>query len=99
MFCGFPCPQPGTGNAIPTLASALVVIPNGQVDAFLAYVQQYEGIVQSELAAVEPDLQVQATPAGMPAKVMDETAQRMMIDALYGTPQGVRRAAGPRSDG
>ncbi len=78
-------------NAIPTLASALVVIPNGQVDAFLAYVQQYEGIVQSELAAVEPDLQVQATPAGMPAKVMDETAQRMMIDALYGTPQGVIR--------
>ena len=45
----------------PHVASAFVVVPNDQVDAFLAYVQQYEGIVQSELAAVEPDLKVQAT--------------------------------------
>jgi len=78
-------------NAIPTSASALVVVPVDQVDAFLPYVQQYEGIVQSELAAVEPDLKVEATPAGLPAKVMDETVQRMLIDVLYGTPQGVIR--------
>lgn len=78
-------------NAIPTTASALVLLPDGQVDAFLAYVQQYQGIVQSELAAVEPDLQVQATPASMPANVMDETAQRLLLDALYGSPQGVLR--------
>jgi dipeptidase D len=78
-------------NAIPTSASALVVVPVDQVDAFLPYVQQYEGIVQSELAAVESDLKVVATPAGLPAKVMDETVQRMLIDVLYGTPQGVIR--------
>ena len=40
---------------------------------------------------MEPDLKVEATPTGMPAKVMDETAQRTLIDALYGTPQGVLR--------
>lgn len=78
-------------NAIPTTASALVLLPDDQVDAFLAYVQQYEAIVQSELATVEPDLKVQATPAGMPAKVMDETAQRLVLDALGGMPQGVLR--------
>jgi dipeptidase D len=78
-------------NAIPTLASALVVVPNDQVDAFLKYIQQYEGTVQTELAAVEPDLKVQATPATLPAKVMDEKVQRTLIDALYGTPQGVMR--------
>ena len=75
----------------PRQATALVVVPNDQVDAFLKYVQQYEGIVQSELAAVEPDLKVEATPAALPAKVMDEKVQRMLIDALYGTPQGVIR--------
>ena len=78
-------------NAIPTSATALVVVPNDQIDAFLAYVKQYEGIVQSELAAVEPDLKVQATPAALPAKVMDEQVQQALMDALYGTPQGVIR--------
>ena len=78
-------------NAIPTSASALVVVPDDQADAFLKYVQQYEGIVQSELAAVEPDLKVQATPAALPAKVMDEQVQQALIDALYGSPQGVLR--------
>jgi dipeptidase D len=78
-------------NAIPTTASALVLVPDQQVDAFLVYVQQFEGIVQSELAAVEPDLTVQATPAGPPAQVMDEAAQRTLLDALYATPQGVMR--------
>jgi dipeptidase D len=78
-------------NAIPTLASALVVVPVDQTDAFLKYVQQYEGIVRSELAAVEPDLKVQATPAALPAKVMDEQVQQALVDALYGTPQGVIR--------
>jgi dipeptidase D len=78
-------------NAIPTSASALVVVPDDQADAFLKYVQQYEGIVQSELAAVEPDLKVQATPVALPAKVMDEQVQQALIDALYGSPQGVIR--------
>jgi len=42
---------------------------------------------------VEPSLSVQATPArdSVPAKVMDEKAQRTLIDALYGTPQSVLR--------
>ena len=40
---------------------------------------------------MEPDLKVQATPAALPAKVMDEQVQRALIDALYGTPQGVIR--------
>ena len=44
-------------NAIPTSATALVIVPNDQTDAFLKYVQQYQGMVQSELAATEPDLQ------------------------------------------
>jgi len=80
-------------NAIPREASAIVVVPAAQADAFLKSVQEFEGIVQSELAAVEPSLSVQATPArdSVPAKVMDEKAQRTLIDALYGTPQSVLR--------
>ncbi len=81
------------GNAIPRDASALMVVPAGQVDAFLKSVQGYEAIVKSELAATEPDLSVQAEPAGdgAPARVMEEKAQRTLINALYGAPQGVMR--------
>jgi dipeptidase D len=78
-------------NAIPRDASALVTVPSAQADDFLAAVEGFQGIVQAELAATEPDLVVTATPADLPAKVMDEQAQGTIIDALYGTPQGVMR--------
>ena len=78
-------------NAITREASALVIVPNDQVDAFVQYVQQFEGIVQSELAAVEPALSVQTAATDLPANVMDETAQRTLVDALYAMPQGVMR--------
>ena len=78
-------------NAIPREADALVVVPTAQTDAFLAAVQTFEATVQSELAATEPDLTVQATPIDLPATVMDESAQQTLIAALYGSPQGVLR--------
>jgi len=80
------------GNAIPRDATALVVVPASQVDAFLEGVQGYEVIVKAELAMVEPDLKVMAEPASDgPEMVMEEEAQRALINALYGTPQGVMR--------
>ena len=79
------------GNAIPREASALVCIPESQTDAFLAAVDEYQSIIQNELAAVEPDLRVEATPADLPSEVMEENAQRTLIDALYATPQGIMR--------
>ena len=101
--CGVAQLAGGTAaNAIPTSATALVVVPNDQVDAFLKYVQQYEGIVQSELAAVEPDLKVQATPADLPAKVMDENVQRRVdrrpLRHAAGRDPHERRGARPGRD-
>jgi dipeptidase D len=78
-------------NAITTHAEALVVVPEDQVEAFVQSIPAYAAVVQAELAAVEPDLSVEATPATMPAQVMDEEAQRDLLDVLYGMPQGVVR--------
>jgi dipeptidase D len=78
-------------NAIPQEAAAVVVVPAAQADAFVAYVQAYEQTVQHELAAVEPTLRVQATATDIPVQVMDEAAQRTLVNALYATPQGVIR--------
>ena len=78
-------------NAITREATALVVVPDGQVDAFLQVAQQFDAIIKSELSAVEPNVSAQATPATLPAQLMDETVQRLLLDALYATPQGVLR--------
>jgi dipeptidase D len=78
-------------NAIPTTASSLLVVPEEQVDAFLAYVKEFEGIVQTELATTEPGLIVEAAGSDLPTLVLDETAQHNLLNALYATPQGVIR--------
>jgi dipeptidase D len=78
-------------NAIPREASALVFLPDTQVEAFSAYVRACEATIQSELAAVEPDLSVELAAVQPPAQVMDERFQAVLIDALYANPQGVVR--------
>lgn len=78
-------------NAIPRDAAALVFIPGVQVQPFLSFAGDFEAKVQAELQAVEPDLRVEITEAETPQQVMEESFQATLIDALYGTPQGVLR--------
>ncbi len=78
-------------NAIPREASALLVVPTDQADAFLESVRDFEETVRTELAAVEPDLLVQAEPAELPVAVLAEEVQATLIDLLYANPQGVLR--------
>jgi dipeptidase D len=78
-------------NAIPQSAAALVTVPAAQVDAFLKHLEEFQETVRAELEATEPNLAVGAAAADLPAQVMAEDAQRTILDALYGTPQGVVR--------
>jgi len=78
-------------NAIPREASALVCIPKNRENEFFKGVRDYEGILRKELGAVETNLSVTSSPSDLPAKGMDEKAQRDLLDALYGSPQGVMR--------
>jgi dipeptidase D len=79
------------GNAIPREASALVLVQEAQVEAFSSFVSEFETTVQTELAAVEPDLMIELQPVAPPAQVMDEAFQSVLINALYASPQGVIR--------
>lgn len=78
-------------NAIPREAAAVVVVPDDQAAAFLADVAAFEVAVRGEFAGVEPDLTIEAVPADMPARVMQDTAQATILGALADTPQGVAR--------
>ena len=78
-------------NAIPREASALVCIPGSRESGFLKGVREYEGILRKELGVVETNLGVTSVSADLPARVMDGKAQRDLLDALHGAPQGVMR--------
>ena len=79
------------GNAIPRKAEALVYVPGTQVEAFRQFSDAFEATVRRELQEVEPDLQIEVTEATAPPQVMASTDQSTLINALYGTPQGVLR--------
>jgi dipeptidase D len=78
-------------NAIPRDAAAVVFIAEAQVDGFLSFAKEFEARVQNELRGVEPALKIEVTRVQAPVQVMDEDFQKALINALYGTPQGVLR--------
>jgi len=79
------------GNAIPREATAVVMLPDDQVEAFTEYLREYEATIKSELSAVEPDVSVELVAVESPAQVMDGSFQAILLDALYANPQGVVR--------
>jgi dipeptidase D len=78
-------------NAIPREATAVACVQADRVDDFTTYVKNYETTIQAELAATEPEVNVQMDPADRPAQVMEQEFQKNLLNALYGTPQGVVR--------
>ncbi len=78
-------------NAIPSNGYAIVGIPRGRDSEFLAHVAEYEAILRNELGAVETGLSVTAAAADPPPRIMSEKSQRDLVNAFYGTPQGVIR--------
>ncbi len=78
-------------NAIPRTTSAIVAVPEAQVDTFTTYAAEFAATIQHELAATEPNLTVTVAPTELPAQVMAPDAQSALIGAIYGAPQGVIR--------
>ena len=78
-------------NAIPRDAAAVVAVPEGEVTRLTECVAAFAATVQQELARTEPDLQIAVTSAAIPDMVMTPDAQLRIVDALYGSPNGVMR--------
>ena len=76
-------------NAIPSTATALVVVPTDKADAFDKYVDDFSATVAKELADTDPDVEVSAKSADAPEKLMDPASQKAIIQAVYDAPQGV----------
>jgi dipeptidase D len=78
-------------NAIPREAGAVVAVPETAVPRLAENVEALAATLKLELARTEPDLQIAATPVAVPDMVMTPDAQRRIVAALYGCPNGVMR--------
>ena len=79
-------------NAIPRESTATVVVANDNVAAFLSEVSKITEEITSEFKSLEPNLSITAeSVAVVPEKIMDITAQRALINAVYAAHNGVYR--------
>ncbi len=78
-------------NAIPRGASAVIAVPEAHLASVESFVDTFAKTAQSELAGTEPEMRVEAAPVDAPTRVMAPDAQRRVIDALNGCPNGVIR--------
>ena len=78
-------------NAIPRDAAAIVAAADTDIASLQEHVGAFAATVASELAGTEPELAIEMTDSDTPARVMEVDAQRRVIDALNGCPDGVIR--------
>lgn len=76
-------------NAIPRESFAVVRVPKKASAEFLAFVDNYNSVVKSELASVEPNLNILAAEVKSKAKVMDKATSANLIDSLFVVQNGV----------
>lgn len=75
-------------NAIPREATAEVTVPAGEVDVFKEDFEHFAEQVRAEYRVTEPGMALALTAAAA-AEVMDRDAQRRLLPALTGLPNGV----------
>lgn len=76
-------------NAIPREADAIVLINKAIQDKFIKLVNDFNTTVKKELKVTESDLQIKTFIVDQPYYVVDEVAQRKLINVLYACPHGV----------
>ena len=82
----------GLRNAIPRESKAVVLVPAVHASEFEQAVKACETVYKSEIEAVDPDLSLTAAECKeVPREAMDVDAQRKLINAVYGCPNGVIR--------
>lgn len=78
-------------NAIPRESTALFTLPTDQVSGFQNEFEKRKSEIMKEFGSIEPDLSIDISEAGLPAKVMHAEDQEKVLTALYAVPNGVFR--------
>lgn len=76
-------------NAIPRESVALIAVDDA--DSMMNTVKDIEMKVQAELGSADPACVIEIAEAAMPKKVMEKSAQKQLLQAIYAMPNGVYR--------
>ncbi len=79
-------------NAIPREASAVVMVPEENTGDFEKLTRDLEAKVVKELKSVDPNVQMKASKASLPAAtIIEKELARKFFNGVYGCPNGVIR--------
>lgn len=78
-------------NAIPRESFAIVCLPASKANDFTQAVANYEKLIRTELASVEPDLKFEVAATQMPATLIDKETMLRVMRAIHACPNGVMR--------
>lgn len=78
-------------NAIPRESTATVALPASQAASFLEELAVLAEAIKKELSAADPGLQIEAVPAAVPVRVIEEAVFGRLLDAIRACPAGVMR--------
>ena len=76
-------------NAIPRESSVLFVVPSGKKEHLTIELNHFRAEMENELLLKEPKFKITLESAEMPASVLDNTSQSLLINMLYAMPHGV----------
>lgn len=76
-------------NAIPREASAVMLIPVGRSSEFVADVEAFEKMINTEYKGIEENISFKTTDAPKPLTVMDNQSENNLINAICACPNGV----------
>ncbi|MFV9511779.1 aminoacyl-histidine dipeptidase [Tepidibacillus sp. LV47] len=77
-------------NAIPKMASATILVDEGEVKELEKIVDQYQNIFHKEFEASDPNIQIQLNKGEKVEKVFKNTTKKHLIHALRLLPFGVQ---------
>ncbi|MGI5308084.1 aminoacyl-histidine dipeptidase [Rheinheimera sp. WS51] len=78
-------------NAIPREASVVLMVEKQKVSLLQQKLAEYQQILQQELAAVEPSIDLSLTSVAKPSKVLSAERQQSLIHLINACPNGVMR--------
>jgi len=81
----------GLRNAIPREATAVVLLPEASVQAFIDATAAYEKMIIKEFDGVEDAISIRAEACEMPAATLPEALSKAIVKAVAGCPDGVQR--------
>lgn len=78
-------------NAIPREGFATITVANSDVDAFKAFVVDFEAQYKKEFLSKEPNLSIFAEACDTPSRVITKDMQTKLLHSFYAMPHGVYR--------